>query len=437
LTKVREVDPTGERTLGIITKPDKVEAKSGNEAMFLSLARNEDVFFQLGWHVIRNRKFDESGFSFDERNATESTFFRTSNFKTLIQDCVGIDTLRARLSGLLFEHIKRELPNLRRDLDQVTTETVSQLNALGDSRKTAQECRKYLTELSVNCVDLSKAAINGYYDDTYFQYRDNEVFSSDSPASIKRFRAVIQHLNRDFAEAFRLHGPKYLITSNPQVKHTLEGFADIVSPKFLPRDKALEWIAGVMERSRGKEPHGNYNPLIIGELFWEQTEKWQALAERHVDRVVQVCRKFFEILLSEKCSKDVQARLSALQVTDSLTSRRERAYQEVHNLMADNQDFPITYNHYYTDTIQKQQMDRTKETLRKAVIQATSQTLNKGCHSDHMSTQIDLEAVVAYIHPETNRDMLHYSCEGVLDCLNAMYKVSSAQNIRVFFNSNC
>ncbi|KIW64820.1 hypothetical protein PV04_09727 [Phialophora macrospora] len=422
LTKVRDVDPTGERTLGIITKPDKLEPNSGNEAMFLSLARNEDIFFKLGWHVIKNRKFDEASFSFDERNASEWTFFRTSNFKTLPQECVGIGTLRTRLSGLLFEHIKRELPNLRRDLDQVTMETASQLNALGDGRKTARDCRNYLTQLSVDCGDLSKAAISGYYDDTYFQFPDDEVFSPDSSASIRRFRAIIQHLNRDFAEAFRQHGPKYVVTWNDQAKHTLENFADIAPPKFLARDKALDWVAGVMERSRGKEPLGNYNPLVIGELFWEQTEKWQALAQRHVDRSVRVCRKFFEILLSEKCPKDVQARLWTLQMTDALTARRERAYGELHNLMADNQDYPITYSHYYTDAIQKQQTERTQKTLREAVKNATSHTLTEGCRANHISTQIDLEAVVAHIHPKTDREMLRYSCEGLLDCLVAMYK---------------
>ena len=49
LTKVREVDPEGERTLGIITKPDRLPSGSGSEQAFLNLAQNEDVFFKLGW----------------------------------------------------------------------------------------------------------------------------------------------------------------------------------------------------------------------------------------------------------------------------------------------------------------------------------------------------------------------------------------------------
>ncbi|KAI7060783.1 hypothetical protein KC365_g15100 [Hortaea werneckii] len=52
LTKVRAVDPEGNRTLGVITKPDRLPPGSGMEEAFIALARNEDVFLKLGWHVV-------------------------------------------------------------------------------------------------------------------------------------------------------------------------------------------------------------------------------------------------------------------------------------------------------------------------------------------------------------------------------------------------
>ena len=64
LERVRTFDPQGNRTLGVITKPDLLPAGSGSESKFLELARNEDVFFKLGWHVIKNRKFEEKDFSY-------------------------------------------------------------------------------------------------------------------------------------------------------------------------------------------------------------------------------------------------------------------------------------------------------------------------------------------------------------------------------------
>lgn len=48
-----------ERMLGVITKPD-LSPDSDSEQVFLTLARNEDIFFELGWHITRNCKHDEN-----------------------------------------------------------------------------------------------------------------------------------------------------------------------------------------------------------------------------------------------------------------------------------------------------------------------------------------------------------------------------------------
>ncbi|OAA44735.1 Dynamin [Cordyceps fumosorosea ARSEF 2679] len=50
-----KADPGGKRTLGVITKPDVLIPGSGSERDFISLARNQEVEFRLGWHVLRNR----------------------------------------------------------------------------------------------------------------------------------------------------------------------------------------------------------------------------------------------------------------------------------------------------------------------------------------------------------------------------------------------
>ncbi|KAF7959275.1 hypothetical protein EAE96_002789 [Botrytis aclada] len=103
LRKVRNIDPKGDRTLGIITKPNRLPAGSGSESKFLELARNEDVFFKLDWHVLKNCSFEEGSSSLIKRNAFEAICFHTSNFKSLFKNNLGIDMLRSRLSLLFFE----------------------------------------------------------------------------------------------------------------------------------------------------------------------------------------------------------------------------------------------------------------------------------------------------------------------------------------------
>ncbi|KAL8823911.1 MAG: hypothetical protein Q9191_005450 [Dirinaria sp. TL-2023a] len=136
LKKVRKVDPEGDRTLGIIIKPDRLPRGSGSEQAFLGLARNEDIFFKLDWHVLKNRSYEEGSNSFEQRNFSETMYFRKSNFFTLSKEYVGITSLRNRLSQLLFDHVKQELPKLRKDLEEAFTETQLLLAAMSTSRAT-------------------------------------------------------------------------------------------------------------------------------------------------------------------------------------------------------------------------------------------------------------------------------------------------------------
>ncbi len=122
LKKVRKVDPEGDRTLGIITKPDRIPSGSGSEQSYISLARNEDVFFKLGWHVLKNRSYEE-GSPLSNAINPRTHYFQKSNFATLSKECVGITSLRDRLSQLLFGHVKQELPKLRKDLEEALTDS--------------------------------------------------------------------------------------------------------------------------------------------------------------------------------------------------------------------------------------------------------------------------------------------------------------------------
>lgn len=155
--------------------------------------------------------------------------------------------------------------------------------------------------------------------------------------------------------------------------------------------------------------------------------KWSRNAEKHVERLFNISKVFFDTLLSEQCPKDVYTRLSTLGTAEALRKRRQAALDELKKLSSDSWDFPMTYSHYYTDTIQKKQTDRTRETLELAIDQATTQMLNPGCNSHHMSTNMDATSTVAFLSAKVNPDLVHYSCEHILDCVLALYKVGNSK----------
>lgn len=432
LTKVRKVDPKGERTLGIITKPDRLPSGSGSEKSYIDLAGNKDVFFKLGWHVIKNRAFEETSSTFLERNASEAHYFSTSNFKSLPKDCVGIDSLRKRLSHQLFEHVKQELPRLREDLDAALSESRDQLKLMGAKRATAQDCRAYLTQLSQTYFEICKAAVDGNYEGNFFtSTEDNEIFSPESSWAIRRLRALVQYMNTEFANELRLRGHKYHFTQlegvekEPSAKDSATKDADSNSnskaPIKLDHAKSIQWVNQALMRTRGRELSGNFNPLLVGELFWEQSSKWNALAADHVERVAQVCRDFLNILLNEHCPDDIRPRLMSFHILDKLKIREQAALEERGKLEEERKSYPVNYNHYYTDTIKKRRQRRQKNSFAQKSSGLTPED------SEPANTGINIEAFIEENWDRAGPDMEQYSGEEALDCLYSIYKVNFTQ----------
>ena len=359
LTRVREVDPNGERTLGIITQPDRLEPGSGMENEFVNLARDQDIIFKLGWHVVKNRGFKETACSLSERNRSEILYFESSRFQELPEDGRGITTLRTRPSALLFEHVKRELPSLRQDLDVALKETEEPLGRLGVGRTSAQECRRYLTHLSSVCLDITKKAVDGDYREEYIQLDASHDFDVQDPLSIRRLRAVIQLTNVNFEESMRQSGRQYGVARPSTAEDDKEADDLATAPLTTPKDghypmnisrkQALGRVERVLHRSRGRsrgrETMGNYNPLIVAELFWEQSSQWKKRAEEYVEPIATVCARFMTMLLEVKCPRDVQDQVMGVLVSDVLQTQYQRAMKELGQIIEDNQDYPSVTNH--------------------------------------------------------------------------------------------
>jgi Dynamin family len=91
----RKVDPHGARTMGIITKPDTLPEGSDMEQSFYQLAMNNRVRFRLGlgWHVLKNRDYEERHMTLEERFSSEKQFLSTGVWAALPRNQVGIESL--------------------------------------------------------------------------------------------------------------------------------------------------------------------------------------------------------------------------------------------------------------------------------------------------------------------------------------------------------
>ncbi|KAJ0355578.1 hypothetical protein KNSL1_000705 [Colletotrichum chrysophilum] len=57
-------------------------------------------------------------------------------------------------------------------------------------------------------------------------------------------------------------------------------------------DEEVDMVSSLLEKTKGTEPEGFENPDRINLLFWKSSEKWPAIAERHVDEVFTCCKEY-------------------------------------------------------------------------------------------------------------------------------------------------
>ena len=140
------------------------------------------------------------------------------------------------------------------------------------------------------------------------------------------------------------------------------------------------------------------------------------MAEHHVGDVADVCNRFLDALLREKCPKDVYTRLWSSKVEDALKLRFDDSVREMERIMEDIRSYPITYNHYYTDTIKKRRRERKEKSAEHVPPPASASNLT--------STPMYLGKASRGYSKEVSLDMEDHSCEEALDCLYSIYKVS-------------
>lgn len=435
LKRARDWDHNGNRTLGIITKPDTLSPGSDSEVDFVNLAKNEDIHFRLGWHVVRNRGFETRNDSFAERNRAEAAFFNQGIWKNFPEGSVGITSLRTRLSKLLLDHIRLELPKVFLEVKEKLKECEAMLAKMGERRTTIEEQRLYLSKLSQTFYGHCKAAIDGSYEDKFFGS------SLSDKGYEKRLRSVTQNLNISFSKAMRLKGHQMEFLPEPDEDddaEVIEGVeeeekeeeAEIPSqnpessPSHVPQKissrDALVWVKKILSRSRGRELPGNFNPLLIGELFWEQSCQWETLAQNHVDNIWEVCQRFVRNAIAESTNKDVFESLFTYHLDKIMEDRLADAKQELERVMADQRRHAMTYNHYYTDNVQNSRQERRKNHYLE-VLSAKNLTSHETSTYTPYDVQYLLEDIVSQ---PSEADMDTYACLELLDCMKAYYKVS-------------
>lgn len=407
-----DYDPEGDRTLGIITKPDTLHAGSDSEKQYFELAENKDVQFRLGWHVLKNRDYDQRNCSNEERDNSEKAFFSKGIWTSLSPKQLGIETLKPRLSRVLQGQILRELPSLMNDVELGLKECQARLDVLGVSRGSPEEQRLHLHAVSDTFTTLMKDSVNGRYDGAFF----GDASTNDGYA--RRIRAVTTNLLEMFAREISQHGHKFEVVQAPPPKPTRS------FPNRVTKSDRMIKVKELIKRNRGKELSTISKEDTITALFREQSSPWEEIANKYVEQIYEAVSGTVMSVLAGTCDPTTKDGVLSYIVNPALDTLKQGFEAAVKRTLKQHlYGHPITYNHYLTENLQKARNEHNKEHVAK-LLESFLGVNPLDENATRKEANVNIKALFNALTLPTEADMATFACSEALHIMEAYYKVS-------------
>lgn len=132
--------------------------------------------------------------------------------------------------------------------------------------------------------------------------------------------------------------------------------------------------------------------------------------------------KSFVTMLAKHITNEERINLEITkQVNEHLATHMSEAEKELQILVEDEQRQPITYNHYYTDNIQKARQNASRDVINKIVKDTADDDFHGAMHISNNG--IDVKRLVGALQKRVIVDMDEQACSEVRAGLDAYYKV--------------
>ncbi|QQK43428.1 Dynamin [Penicillium digitatum] len=442
LNIAQSFDPKYERVLGIVTQPDIPEAGSDEEETYVQFIKNEKVKLQLGWHVLRNRSFETRSISDDARDAQEKKFFEKGRWAYLPRDQVGIESLRHRLSKILLGHIRRNLPGLIADIQERISRNEQTLAKMGAPRTTLQEQRYFLVDISSRFARITNQALNGSYVDEFFGgFKDLTATTEESP--FRRLRAVVRELNECFAEAMSIRGNRRIIQfpGQPAPTEDIEQerskpYMDDWIPQYISQESLVDEIKEQARKSRGIELPGSVNQLLVGSLFRDQCEPWEAVAKSHLLNTWDSVEYFIQLVLKHLTDDHTRPLLMRHLIGPEMEKMKESLLAKLSELTSyTKRGHPLPVGQSFFSKIQESRKNRQISALKRSLGLSGSYP-PAGEDTRNTFDVRDLERATSQLQSSSDQ----FAAAEIIDQMQAYYEtaiVTFVDNVAILAIENC
>ncbi|KAM0217107.1 hypothetical protein ACHAPA_006021 [Fusarium lateritium] len=407
----KKADPEGRRTMGLITKPDTLDIGSPSEDSFLRLAQNIEAELRLGWHVLKNRNFEERDVTSAQRDDIEERFFSQGVWDSIDSSHCGVAALKVRLSSVLKDQILFQLPNLQQDVEDSIRDCIENLDHLGPVRGTPQQQRSYLLLVSEGYTSLMSQAVEGNYTDRFFGNR------KDRSSFKKRLRAVVRATLNAFAEDMRLRGKSQHIVDSESED---EGGRELYDVPSITRSVFIDDVATRLKYSKGRELPGLFNPLIVNDLFVDQCTPWKNIAIRLGDDVLEAVETTTNLIVEQIAASEVSDGVLKL-IHKEIEGLKVKVDAQIDELLVSATQHLITHNPRLTQDVQRTQQDRHKRKITSLINNMFGKTRFDGSDKKISINPVELLKLAG---ESREADMERFGSALAVDYMQAYYKVA-------------
>ncbi|PFH50434.1 hypothetical protein AMATHDRAFT_60959 [Amanita thiersii Skay4041] len=288
----KQFDPEGKRTIGVLTKPDRIQ--SGEEGNWIAFIKHEKELLENNWFCVKQPSSTElkAGLTWQDARKNEDNFFLSttpwSELEGIYQQFLRTRNLVERLSTVLSDLVLKRLPEIQRELREAVTKTEKNLREL--PKEPSKEPFSEIMDLFYKfCIDVSR--------------------HSDGVPEPDGLHQSIRPLQDDFRKAIQGTIPRF----SPFSRSSEE---EIRRPSFLETEEANEesddrarftyYIDEVMQKiqeARTRELPG-YSPFsVLLEYIKATTGHWEGPA-------LEFCREV-HIVLAGRIRRLIQLHFSS------------------------------------------------------------------------------------------------------------------------------
>ena len=298
LKLAREIDTTGSRTIGVLTKLDIMDA--GTDAR--KALMNEEIPLKLGYVGVKNRSKQDlmNKLSMAETSRKEREFFKSHPvYRNMPSGYLGTDILINKLTKIYFKIIRENLPRIIKAINDRVKTAEEELSSLGQPMPTDDAGKMSMLWNMINeYCDIFRNILKGKYDNKRLSFLKEEggfkikiLYKKLLEEFTGDYKATAGYTDENINYALTIHEgdsipgfpsvDAFIYLLRPQ----LEKLKDPIEECFQSVYQYLDYLSGkILEKTFTRFPQAvNDMSELVSNYLIEERDKTKYLIDSVVD----------------------------------------------------------------------------------------------------------------------------------------------------------